>query len=298
MTNHRERHELAREWISSTAELRSLTDPVPATQTLIQRVRKKLTARESEARARALRLRRHTIKRFMEYQSLGGDAREWGVLSGGQLDSRRVGNGSFLLEDTLEVLTRSNISASVATEIRQLLTALPDARANAALGETSTVADIETRTLALSESPDFAPHQRRRLIEHLPAVLRPIPASLASLERGQPPVTLFISLQGEDMPYSHPKGPVIRLHDIVVAYELQGKGLGTAALTELCNYADLHSLPIEGMLEPGPGKPDEAVAAVSRWYARMGFTQGENEPHQWQRGGNIHRAPLTPSPQT
>ncbi|WP_404501976.1 GNAT family N-acetyltransferase [Arthrobacter sp. GAS37] len=103
---------------------------------------------------------------------------------------------------------------------------------------------------------------------------------------------MFVSRRGPDQPYSYARTPTIELHDIVVARELRGKRLGTAALIELCMYADLHGLPIEGMLEPDPGEPDETVATVSRWYASMGFTQGERKPRQWLRGGQ--HLPLSP----
>lgn len=292
MTNPDRRQELAREWIRSIAELRALTDPDNASKTLIERFKDRLGARRSQARARELHRGLHSTKQHMEYLSLGADPRKWGVLSGGQLDGRRGSNGCFLLEDTLETLAwPSETTPDTVSQARRILAALPDARAHAELGCNSDVAVIENLVLSLVESPELKPRQRRRLLDHLPARLRPIPDSLEALERGQPPVTLYVDLQGEDMPYSHPGGPKIRLHDIVVANGLQGKGLGTAALTEMCRYADLHGLPIEGMLEPGAGASDETLAGVAKWYARMGFTQGDREPRQWRRGGIIHRAP-------
>lgn len=292
MTDPNKRQELAREWVTSTTELRSLTHSAHTTRSFIQRARESLTARRNEARVREIRRGLHSTKQYMEYLSVGADSHEWGVFSGGELHHRTSASRTFLLEDTVKEISWSDkVSIDTTNQIRDLLAALPAARANTELGNNKAIADIEARLVALAESPDLEHQQRRRILEHLPARLRPIPKSLHLLERAQPPVTLFISLQGENLPYSHPQGPKIRLHDIVVARELRGKGLGTAALSELCKYADLHDLPIEGMLEPGPREPEEAVAAVSKWYARLGFTQGELEPREWRRGGTIHRTP-------
>lgn len=229
----------------------------------------------------------------MEHLSLGADPHQLGVLSGGELDSQISGGGSFLLEDTLEKLICSSESTiETASQVGNILALLPHARAEAELGNVSVVPDIENWVLALAGNPDLKPGQRRRILEHLPAHLRPIPDSLSSLERVHPPVTLFVVLQGPDKPDSYyAKTPRIKLSDIVVFREPRGKGLGTAALTELCMYADLNNLPIEGMLEPGPGESDETVVSLSRWYARMGFTQGDREPPQWVRGDNIYRSP-------
>lgn len=297
MTNPDRRWELAHEWINSTAELRTLTDPDNAPRTLLERVKDRLGARRSEAQAGELRRGLHWTKQHMEYLSLGADPREWGVLSGGQLEGRRGGNGRFLLEDTLQTLTwPSDSTPEAAGQARRILSALPNARAHAELGDDSAVSGIENLVLSLAESSGIKPRQRRRLLDHLPARRRPLPDCLEALERGQPPVTLFLDLEGVDMPHSHPNGPKIRLHDIVVDNRLQGKGLGTAALTELCMYADLHSLSIEGTLQPGAGASDETLAGVSKWYARLGFTQSDREPHLWRRGGIIHRAPRATRP--
>lgn len=302
MTNPSKRQESAREWIIFTTELRSLIDSAPTDRTFAQRAKERLTARHTEARVRELRRELHSTKQYMEQLSVGADLHEWGVLSGGELGSRRTGSQTFLLENTLEELTMSSETAiEAADQARHLLAILPAARAAAELGDNSVVADLETRLMSLAESTDLVPRQRRLVLEHLPARLRPIPESLKYLdsmesERGLHPVTLFISIQGEGMPYSHPEGPYIRLDDIVVDRELRGKGLGTAALIELCRYVDLHDLPIKGMLEPGPGKPDETVATLSRWYARMGFTQGNCQPDQWLRRGPIYRSPCRTGP--
>ncbi|WP_377652251.1 hypothetical protein [Paenarthrobacter sp. YIM B13468] len=269
-----------------------MTDPASPARPLVERLKERLGARRAEARARELRRGLHSTAQHMAYLSLGADPHVWGVLSGGQLSGRRGGNGSFVLEDTLQTLTwPSESTPATASQAHHILAVLPAARAQAELGDHSTVPGIENLVLTLAEHPDLKPHQRRRLLDHLPARSRPIPDSQDSLERGQPPVTLYVDVKGPEEALSYASTPRIRLADIVVADGLQGKGLGTAALTELCMYADRHGLPIEGTLQPGEGKSEETVAAMSRWYARLGFTQRDREPHQWTRGGTIHRAP-------
>lgn len=290
MTDPGTRQELAREWIRSTAELRSMADSATPARTLFQRARARRATRRFEAHRWQLHEALQSTRRDMEYLSFGADPHEWGALSGGALVGDREVTGSFILEDALNTLAWPN--EGTAHQARSLLTDLPDARAAAELGDDSARAAIETRLLALSESPGLEPGQRRRLIEHLPARLRPIPASLEDLdslvsERGPSPVTLY--LQGHDERNSFRSR--IELQDIIVDHRLRGKGIGTAALIELIRYADLHGLPIEGILEPGPYKPAETVAPLAGWYARLGFTQGDREPHQWRRGGTIHRPP-------
>lgn len=293
----KERQELAENWVRVATEICTLTSSNITNKTFFQRIGERVTAHRSEVRTQELHRELHSIKQHMEYLFLGADPHKWDVLSGGRFGSQGMGSGSFILEDTLKDLTWTDeITTETMSQARHILVALPKARAQAELGHDDAVTNIGTRLLALSENPDLGQRQRRQLLEHLPAHLRPIPESLSSLERGQYPVTLFIRLKGPNDPHSYAETPGIELEDIVVARWLRGKGLGTAALSELCRYADIHGLPIRGILEPGPDEPSETVATVARWYARMDFTQGDREPHQWRRGHTIRRSPRRSAP--
>lgn len=282
------RNDLAHEWRALHSELSRLSQPVPGDRTFIQRIISKLFTQRTDTQIRALLRERSLLERELRHRSVGADPHEWGVLSGGETDHPDAGNGLFLLEHSLSQLSSS--SEEIATRSQRILDSLPGLRAEAQLGKSNAVSELESQLVALAKTLDLSDPYRRRFLDHLPASRRPIPNVLSPLERQQYPVTLWMSLKGSDNDY-YAGQPHIELLDIVIDPNLRGKGLGTATLTELCNYADHQRLPIEGCLEPGPQKPDESVPALARWYARRGFTQGDREPHQWRRRATIRREP-------
>lgn len=282
------RNDLAHEWRALHSELSRLTQPVPGDRTFIQRIISRLVTHRTETRIRALLRERSFLERELRHWSVGADPHEWGVLSGGETDHPDAGTGLFLLEHSLSQL--SSASQEIATRSQRILDSLPNLRAEAELGNINAVPEFESQLIALVETLGLSDPHRRRFLDHLPARRRPIPDVLKSLERQQYPVTLWISLKGSASDY-YAGEPHIELLDIVIDPNLRGKGLGTATLTELCNYADHQRLPIEGRLEPGPRKPDESVPPLARWYARHGFTQGDRAPHQWRRRATIRREP-------
>lgn len=238
---------------------------------------------ERSQRLRELHNEACLVKLLLESWSIGASL-DWGVLSGGR---------GMALENTLRNTEVPGDSGRDLVE--QILFALPEVRASAELGkDQGGVAIVESDLLRLIGSLDANPRERRALIEHLPGPRRPLPDSLDGMERGLPPITMFVSQRGVyrgriDSRYE----PYIELHDIVVTDELQGKGLGTAAMIELCRYADHHGYPIVGELEPGPRYADDAVEPLARWYWRLGFRQSNRQPSAWVRGRRISREPIT-----
>lgn len=287
-----ERQDLAQQWISTLVEWRTLNAADDAPKTLIQRLAGKMTDRRADVRRHRLLGQVMELTRCMRNRSVGACPHEWGVLSGGDVDNPDAGICHFFLESTLDKLvSRYGPSPEVAEKAQYLLSCLPNARAHAELGDPADVTAIEELLLWLVDHPALSDQQRQDLIHHLPARCRPIPTTLAELERTGPPVTLRLRLEGVDLPRPFGREPRIFICDIVTAHEFRGHGIGASVLQEVCNYADLHQLPIEGELQPGPGTPDEAVTTLARWYARRGFTQGDREPDEWQRWALIRRNP-------
>jgi len=70
----------------------------------------------------------------------------------------------------------------------------------------------------------------------------------------------------------------------------QGRGIGTAALRELCRFADARQLQIRGQIEPldadGP-----AFRRLASWYFRHGFRQGDRDVQSWLPLGEMVRVP-------
>lgn len=261
------------------------TPPPPPTGALARAATRALAIRHERARAARIAALERDLRQSgdrLAWSCAGAPTDSWGVLSG-------VGGQG--MEDTLRSFAWDS-DEDVQRTARDLAAGLALVRAHAELGDRDHIRLVEQMLLQLINTPGLSREWRRRLIDHLPSSLRPLPASLKELFRSQPPVTLYVTMHGPDQSFHYAESPLIELNDIVVPASLQGQGIGSAALAELCVYADHHQLPIQGKIEPGAGKPDEAVTALAHWYYKRGFRQDDRHPDQWRRHGLIRREPL------
>jgi len=239
----------------------------------------------------ALDSRQQAAHRALALHAVGADPRSWDVHSGAQ---------QFHLETSLAYVARQiRGDAHVRDCISAVQLALPANRVAAHNGDL----DARGRTRAalhelISLVAPRGEQLARRLSVHLPGDRRRFersPENLAWYDLDTwspletPPVRLSIAWR--DVGNRH----ALRLHDIVVGQWLQGSGFGTAALVELCRFADHHRCDIDGEFIPGPGYNDDAVRVrrTASWYYRYGFRVGERQPEHWEIGAMILR---TPSP--
>lgn len=223
-------------------------------------------------------------------RGVGAHPSAWGVLSGVP---------EYHLEATLQTLLWAE-DDGLRSPMEHLLEQLPQARLDAHRGDHTGEAQV-IRTLRSLADATSDQRRRRSLIEHLPVRDRPQVSALSELERGLPPVTLYVSDNSSNnwalLSESDTDGASITLHDIVVPDSLAGMGLGTAALQELCRYADQVGAQIVGTMFPGPGYEDleTRIPRLAAWYARHGFTAGSRPPEAWTAKTHIKRAPQSPT---
>ncbi|GAB7192781.1 hypothetical protein NUM3379_34900 [Kineococcus sp. NUM-3379] len=231
-------------------------------------------------RARALR------QQFGAH-GVGSTPGMWGVFSSAQ---------DFYLENTLTSLLGWLNSDHAEATVDQLLKHLPDLRLAAHNGDRSAETRVEGLVRDLAGAVEDR-YRRLALLEHLPGHARPLPESVRDIERGLPPVTLYVTDNVEEMRRWKRLDPEARrqitLHDIVVPGNLTSLGLGTAVLVHLCRFADAVDAEIVGQMYPGPGFDDyeTRIPRLARWYARHGFRAGDAPPHTWQGGEEITREP-------
>lgn len=243
-----------------------------------------------------LQLHRSAMAR-LENLSAGQEPGAWGLLSGGH-SAARGSRGEVRLERTLRRVAAAVDDVRVQEQVKLMSNRLPRLRAQVELGLPGAVQKVkawEEAVADLAALDAVGPLLSRSLLEHLPGDQRPLAGSVEEMDRPGPPVCLRVTYHGpgEDWGRNSPE-PWIELNDIVVRPRaLRGSGLGTAALVELCRFADHHQYPIQGMLEPGPGaeEVDEVIPRLAGWYARHGFTQEGRDPARWQRRGKIRREP-------
>lgn len=242
-----------------------------------------LTQRKHLRRRAELAHRFRDIAASLERLGVGAEPRHWGVLS----VAPRHGIPRFSLEQTCKgLLVTADRDKSLALE--RVAKRLPHARAQAEFGERQPVEAIEADLAQLVEATPHADPLHRDLVLHLTPERRPLPGSPEALCRTGSPLLLQVSRQdGMD------DEPRLFLHDIVVDLELRGAGLGTAALGEVCRYADHLGLPIEGDLTPDAGQDSFALA---RWYHAAGFRLGDLQPSSWRPGERMRRNPQSAPP--
>ncbi|WP_067568305.1 GNAT family N-acetyltransferase [Nocardia acidivorans] len=219
--------------------------------------------------------RRDALLRELARHGVGAEDRRWGVLSGGYLRSRGAPIG---LEFTLAELMSEYESTDPhwARQLRVLADAAERVRPLAALGDRVAVGDLTEQVVAVTRAaPDEA--ARQRLSDHLPGALRPLPADLESLRRGDDLVDVAFDVYAN----------TIKLDNITVNPELRGTGLGTAVLQQLCRAADAHHLTIVGQLVPTYRDDDSAVPLLAAWCRKHGFAVNE------RLGGRISRTPAS-----
>jgi hypothetical protein len=195
-----------------------------------------------------------------------GASGNWGLLSS-------LPHSQHAVEDLLLTIIDDR-----ATALRDSL-ALVRAQVELGIGMNA-LARAEEAAAALAE--DY-----RVLHDFLPVHARPKVTSANHLERSTDLITFLVTERepGWDAPYPH-----VRLHDIVS--RVQSGGLGTAALQELCAYADRQGLPVTADFVPGFDADAARILRLARWYHRHGFRQGDRSPEAWTPTTAMRRDPI------
>ena len=278
------------EWESANAmvaELASEPAEPPLTVTVTQRIVRQLlhgARRKSPLAARRipdLWLRGEHLRRLMV-----GAGHGWGVLSGGHLTHGDGNDRLWTLEDVLD-RARFSLHGDAREQAVALLAELPELRARVHRHDetaSALVGRVEDIVIKIATDPPCERGTYWALIDFVPASRRPAVANLDDLFRcwreGGPLVTLFVDwTAGSDR--------VITLHDITMNPGMQGRGVGTEALNELCAFADKQQATIRAQFMPHT----EARRPVAHWYARAGFSAGA-APDQWRSGTWIRRPPV------
>lgn len=227
-------------------------------------------------------------RRAFAWHGVGSLPGTWGVLSGAS---------GLNLEDTLgRVSGPFGPDLAISSDAAELLRELPLVRLAAHEGDRRGESEVELTVRSLAARATD-PKVRRRFIEHLPADARPLADSIADLDRRGHPITVSVTddlsptLEWRDgQAYEKQR---IKLHDIITHDALAGLGLGSAALQELCRYADAVGLEIVGEMWPGPGFDDREtrLPRLAAWYTRHGFQVGSiGHAPKW-RAASLVREP-------
>lgn len=197
-----------------------------------------------------------------------GSAPTWGLLS--SLGRRRYPR---TLEQVLAKLPGSRA--------KELHDALPLVRARVEVGNgAELLQQLEDAVVELSETYPV-------LRDFLPVSARPI-QSVTQIDRATELITLSITAHSGGR---RGTGPHIELHEINSRF--RGAGLGTAALEELCKFADQRRMPIVASFSPGLADEDTAHGLrLARWFHRHGFRQEDRAPDEWIWTDFMRREPL------
>jgi hypothetical protein len=267
---------------------------------------------EAQAELSAARAREHEARAALPRSALGAQPNNWGVLSAG---------GRFNLEASLRALHTGEqwfsappeaISKRLAADRPEVLDAMArlqddvlPARLAAARGDRRFEQDIIARLHAIVvelmgvETAVAASHawdvrQARQVLQgHLPRGARPRARDLTDLETRHA-ATLLLNTGLCDAP-----GCPITVHDFYVLHEVLGCGLGTAALGELCDFADRYRRTITASFVPGrmggnnPNLDPVYIPRMANWYHRHGFRVGDKPPTEWSKGDKICRRPAS-----
>jgi hypothetical protein len=277
---------------------------------------RRLLRQRSNAKAElsAARASEHEARAALSRSALGAQPKDWGVLSAG---------GWFNLEASLRALYTGErwftappeaISKRLSAGRPEVLDAMArlqadvlPARLAAARGDRRPEHDIVARLQAivveladvesaLAAADAWDVRQARQVLQgHLPRGARPRARDLTHLETRHAATLLLNTGPGEA------PGAPITVHDFYVRDEVLGLGLGTAALGELCDFADYYRRPITAKFVPGrmrgndPNLDPAFTPRIANWYHRHGFRVGDKPPTEWSVGDKICRGPV-PSP--
>lgn len=296
MAARTETEHTARLWLDNQTEVARTGNPHKATDTPLRRLAtgtaRFLTRPVWTRRLERLDAQASMLAAHLRASAAGSAPGRWGVLSGV--------HGVFLLEDTLISGRHNRVVAELAD---WAIPRLPGIRAHAALSlpDSADLHDLERRIHDCAFSLPRRSSLGYRLVEHLPEELRPPIETVrdldnASTDRVDDPVVRGLTLHQpgdydrQDLTYRPPEA-WLDLHSIHVVPRLRGLGLGTAALIEICRYADVHRYPIAATIQNHKEAVDPAFLALARLYTRLGFATVEPRPNGWQPGDRIRRTP-------
>lgn len=200
------------------------------------------------------------------------------------------GTVGYSLENTLTSLLRGPLASHVATDHAvTLLDSLPALRLAAYDGDVRAGRQVEEHVAQLAEM--LGGDSRRMLLEHLSGWARPLPQALDELDRHRGRCCAFVVTVSVSYPLEHLEDfrpddyqARIEIHDFVVEGSLQGMGLGSAALVELCRFADATAATLVGELGPDRrGDEKRKLEQLARWYGRHGFDCGDTPPERLRR---------------
>lgn len=217
----------------------------------------------------------------------GAHPGQWGVLSGDA-----VWNVERALDDLAGRLERLHHdlgeqgAKELAADARDSLAAMPEVRARVQLGDdrrravvAERLAGISARASGLAVAGDgYGPlHDYRGggLEFFLPVPNRDRPADLSRIVRRNKPVRLAVG----------PDRGQVRLGQIEVLPSLRRMGVGSAALADLCLFADACGKEVTGVFDPGTG----AIGWLGAWYQRHGFRPTAGAA--WEAGSEMIRPP-------
>lgn len=217
--------------------------------------------------------RRAALQRDLAMHGVGADDHRWGVLSGAYV--RSLGTAVCLEVTLADLIERYEASAPHwVRQLRVVDAGVERVRPLAATGDRAAVVELTEQVLAVTRAaPDDV--ARQQLSDHLPGVLRPIPADIEALRRNTALVEVDFEIYAD----------TVKLDGITVNPELRGAGLGTATLQHLCRAADAQHLYIVGQLVPTFRDDDSAVPMLAEWCRKHGFAVNE------RLGGRIARTP-------
>ena len=221
-------------------------------------------------RLSALQYTRDSAARALRSHGAGSVDGVWGPFS--------VVAGPFgSLEDALSCVSEPRA--------RGLILEMPMLRALAVVdGQDRWSAHIDRELVAIvGTGPLMESRGRAALWEFITSDRRPQPEHAWHLMRSSELLRLTVTEDDDAME------PTIVIGSIGTRHK-QGHGIGTAALRELCRFADTRHLRISGKIEP-LDVSDPAFHRLAGWYFRHGFRQGGRDPQSWVPLGEMVRIP-------
>lgn len=247
--------------------------PRPPLWQPITMLRQRATQRAIPARLTALTEMQRAHARALRSLGAGSTPGVWGPFS-------VADHGRISIEDALE-------SFSGDPRAERLRRELPLIRAHAALDETGEWARyVDEHLIGLvGTGPLQDSRGRSALWEFISVERRPQPELAWHLMRSSKLLRLTVT----DEPSPEDGIPTIVLGSINT-HQHQGAGIGTAALRELCRYADANQLRIRARIASLDAE-DPTFQRLAAWYFRHGFRQGDAPATRWLPLGEMTRLP-------